>query len=58
MPTFQYSDGIIEWMKENVKKMDQKTRKIITMYSGLYPGSNLDWLHLQRSKGGMGLVED
>ena len=28
--TVRYSAGIIEWMKEEVKEMDQKTRNIIT----------------------------
>ena len=47
---------IIEWTKENVKEMDQKTRKIITMYGGLHPRSNVERLYLPRSEGGSGLV--
>ena len=30
--------------KEDVKEMDQKIRKIITIYSGLHPKSNVEWL--------------
>ena len=37
VPTVWYSTGIIEWTKEEVKKMDRKTKKIITIYGGLYP---------------------
>ena len=48
--------GIIEWTKEDVKKMDQKKRKIITMYGGLYPRSNIQRLYLPRSEGGSGVV--
>ena len=37
-----YSAGIIEWTKEDVKEMDKKKRKIITIYGGLYPRSNVE----------------
>ena len=56
MPTDQYSAGIIEWTKEEVKEMDQKTRKIITTYGGLHPRSNVEWLYLPRNEEGGGLV--
>ena len=36
--------------------MDQKTKKIITMYGGLHPRSNAEWLYLPRGEGGRGLV--
>ena len=51
-----YSAGIIEMAKEEVREMDRKTRKIITMYGGLHPRSNVQWLYLPRSEGGRGLV--
>ena len=54
--TVQYSAGITEWTKEEVKKMDRKLRKIITMYGGLHWRSNVEWLYLPRSEGGRGLV--
>ena len=41
-PTVRYGAGIIEWAKKEVKKMDWKTRKIITMYGGLNPRSNVE----------------
>ena len=56
VPTVQYSAGITEWTKEEVKKMDRKFRKIITMYGGLHPRSNVEWLYQPRSEGGRGLV--
>ena len=46
MPAVRYSADIIEWTKEEVKEMDQKTRKIITMYGGLHPRSNVERLYL------------
>ena len=45
VPTFRYSDGIIELTKEDVKEIDKKTRKIITMYGGLHPRSNVERLY-------------
>ena len=52
----QYSAGIIELMKEEVKEMDRKTRKIITMYGGLHPRSIIEWLYLPRNEGGRRFV--
>ena len=56
MPTIQYSVGIIEWTKEELNKMDRKTRKIITMYGEPHPRSNFGRLYLPRSEGSTGLV--
>ena len=44
-------------VQEDVKKMDQKKkRKIIPMYGGLYPRSNVERLYLPRSEEGSGVV--
>ena len=48
--------GIIEWTKEEVKEMDRKKGKIVTMYGGLHPRSKVERLYLLRSEGGKGLV--
>ena len=56
VPTVRYSAGIIEWTIEEVKKMDWKTRKIITIYARLHPRSNVKRLYPPRSEGGRGLV--
>ena len=56
VPTFQYSADIVEWTKEEVKEMDRKTRKIITMYGELHPRSNVERLYLPRNEGSRGLV--
>ena len=36
--------------------MDQKTRKVITTYGGLNPGSNVEQLYLPKSGGSSGVV--
>ena len=46
VPTVRYGAAIIEMMKEEVKEMDWKTRKIVTMYGGLHPRSNIQRLYL------------
>ena len=56
VPSIRCSAGISEWTKEQVKEMDRKTKKIITIYGGLHPGSNIEWLYLPRSEGGRGIV--
>ena len=57
VPTVWCSAGIIEWTKEEVKEMDQKTRKVITMYGGLHPRSNVKLLYLPTGEGGRGTCE-
>ena len=56
VPTVRYGAGITELMKEEVNEMDLKTRKIVTMYGGLYPRLNVEPLYLRNSEGGRGLV--
>ena len=56
MPAVRYSTGIIEWVKQVVTEMDRKKRKIITMYGGLHPRSNVEWLYLPRTEGGRGFI--
>ena len=49
---------MVPTVHKDVKKMDQKKkkRKIITMYGGLYPRSNVERLYLPRSEGVSGVV--
>ena len=49
--TIRYAAGLIKWTKKKeVDEMDRKTRKIITMYSGSDPRSNVEWLYLSKVK--------
>ena len=40
--------------------MDQRTRKLMTMYKALHPGDDVDILYVSRKEGGKGLasIED
>jgi hypothetical protein len=37
VPVLRYSFGIINWRIEDTKKIDRKTRKILTMYKVRHP---------------------
>ena len=53
--TIRYSAGILSWSKEEVKAIDRKTRKIMTMYGGHHPRADVDRLYVKRTEGGRGL---
>ena len=40
----RYSAGILDWTTQGVKRMDVRTRKILTMNGALHPRSNVDRL--------------
>lgn len=52
----RYGGGIVEWRQEELKRMDRKTRKMMTMYGALHPKSDVDRLYLPRKRGGRGLI--
>ena len=53
---FRYGAGIIQWKASELKDLDRKSRKTMTMYGGLHPKSDADKLHAKRKKGGRGLI--
>ena len=52
----RYVAGIIEWNKEELQRMDRKTRKLLTMHGGFHPRSDVDRLYVPKDKGGRGLM--
>ena len=52
----RYSAGILKWTKDELKVMDKKTRKIITMNRMYHPQSNTGRLYILRMEGGQGLL--
>ena len=52
----RYGAGIIEWTKDELKTMDRKTRKLLTIYRALHPQSDVDRLYYKRSDGGKGMI--
>ncbi|MEM7264392.1 MAG: hypothetical protein AAF370_00395 [Pseudomonadota bacterium] len=51
----RYGAGIIAWTKEELKDMDRKTRKILSLNRGFHVRSNVARLYLPRKEGGRGL---
>jgi hypothetical protein len=51
----RYSAGIVKWSREELAVIDRKTRKLLTIYGGLHPRSDVDRLYVQRKEGGRGL---
>ena len=50
-PTF----GILSWSKEELKQIDVKTRKMLTLSGSFHLNSDVDRLYCHRSEGGRGL---
>ena len=42
IPLIRYGAGIIDWTKNEKDEIDRKTRKMLNMYGGLHPKSNVD----------------
>ena len=52
----RYGAGVLEWRFDELKELDRKTRKLLTMYKGLHPKSDVDRLYVGRKEGGKRLV--
>ena len=52
----RYSAGVVEWKTDELKVLDRKTRKMMTLYGALHPKSDVDRVYLARQKGGRGLI--
>ena len=53
---FRYGAGILQWKESELKDLDRKSRKTITMYGAFHPKSDLDRLYIKRKEGGRGLM--
>ena len=52
----RYSAGILKWTKDELKTMDRKTQKIMTMDRMYHSQSDTDKLYIPRMEGGRGLL--
>ena len=53
---YRYGAGIVDWTKEEMKQIDRRTRKLITMHQGMHPRSDVDRIYVERERGGRGLM--
>ena len=51
----RYGAGVLDWTKEELKSIDIKTRKLMTMNGSLQPRGNVGRFYLARKEGGRGL---
>ena len=52
----RYSVGILKWTKDELKVMDSKTQKIMTMNRMYHQQSDTDRLYIPRMEGRWGLL--
>ena len=52
----RYGAGTLKWNTDELKSLDRRTRKIITMNGALHPKSDNDRVYLSRKMGGRGLI--
>ena len=56
LPVVTYSFTIINWSLTEIKKVDTKIRKLLTMHRMHHPKSDVNRLYLPRKGGGRGLA--
>ena len=52
----RYSGPFLKWTRDELKQMDQGTRKLMTMHEALHPRDDVDRLYVSRKEGGRGFV--
>ena len=50
----RYSGPFLKWTREEIKQMDQRTRKLMTMHKALHPRDDVDRLYVSKKEGGRG----
>ena len=56
VPLVRYSGPFLKWTRDELKQMDQRTRKLMTMHKALHPRDDVDRLYVTRKEGGRGLA--
>ena len=60
MPHIKYSEPFLKWIRDELKQMNQRTRKLMTMHKAWHPRHDVDRVYIPRKEGGRGLatIED
>ena len=56
VPVLRHSFGIVNWHQEELQKLDQKTKKLLTIHGQHHPKTDVDRLYVPRKQGGRGLM--
>ena len=51
IPLVRYSGPFLKWTRDELKQMDQRTRKLITLHKALHPRDDIDRLYVSRKRG-------
>ena len=56
----RYSGPFLKWTRDELKQMDQRTRKLMTIHKALHPRVDVDRLYIPKKEWGRGLasIED
>ena len=57
VPAITYGINVINWQMNDIKKLETKTRKLLTMHRTHHPKADVDQFFLPRSEGGRGLIQ-
>ena len=52
VPLVIYSGPFLKWTRDELKQMEQRTRKLMTMHKALHPRDDVDRLYVPRKEGG------
>ena len=60
VPLVRYLGPFLKCTRDELKEIEQRTRKLMTMHKALHPRDNVDWLYVSRKEEGRGLacIED
>ena len=60
VPLVRYSGPFLMWIRDELRQMDQRTKKLMNMHKALNPRDDVDRLYVSRKEGGRGLasIED
>ena len=47
----RYSAGVLDWTEKELKAMDVRTRKLLTMFGAFHRNSGVDRLYMKRKEG-------
>ena len=56
VPLVRYSGPFLKWTREELKQVDQRTRKLMTMHKALHPRDDVDRQNVSRKERGRGLA--
>ena len=55
VPLVRYSGPFLKWTRDELRQMDQRTRKLMTMHKALHPRDDVDRQYVPRKERGRGL---